>query len=49
LNFDPSSGLHILHIKDCHKLCFNPEHLYAGTPWDNAQDYVRTVARRRGV
>lgn len=42
-------GLGVLH-KCNNKLCYNPEHLYAGTPQDNADDAVAAgvIARRPG-
>jgi len=32
-------GQHVLHTCDC-KACANPDHLYIGTPIDNARDYA---------
>lgn len=34
---DIPDGLHVLHICDV-PLCINPDHLFLGTPLDNAQD-----------
>lgn len=40
LGFDPKSGLQINHHCD-NTRCFQPKHLYAGTPKNNVDDAVR--------
>lgn len=40
-NFDLNGELDALHKRECkRKNCFNPEHLYAGTDYDNQRDTV---------
>ena len=38
---DIPEGAVIRHLKDCDKLCFNPEHLEPGTQAQNIQEYWR--------
>lgn len=35
-----TEGMHVCHTCDNHK-CFNPDHLFLGTPKDNVQDMIR--------
>ena len=49
LGFNLESEMWILHIRECpHRNCWNPDHLYVGTPRENTADMDSKGREKRG-